>query len=137
MEDRIKKVNRFYRCLLICLSCVAATFIGGCQYGGVVSLLGTPSYEEEKIPAEYKLVEVVDKKVVDKKVLVLVNQPSWLAAQANLRYYLTRAINQNLATSASVKTENLYAYGTIADLCSQDGGFFAAFAAAGRQPDGG
>lgn len=82
-----------------------AFFQSGCKYGEIVGLLGTPSYHERKIPAEYNLTEHTDQKI-----LVLVDQPGWLSARVNLRYHLTRAINKNLMEKIEIPSDYLVSY---------------------------
>jgi hypothetical protein len=77
----------------------------GCNLAGVVPVLGTPTRYEKKIPPEYDLAQHEDQKI-----LVLVNQPGWLGAQANLRYYLTEAINEHLTARVKVKSAYLVGY---------------------------
>jgi hypothetical protein len=80
--------------------------------------LGTESYHEEKVPAEYNLA-----KVPGKKILVLVNQPVWLDSQTNLRYYLTRAIRQNLIAETKIPQENLITYDKLSEFRSSRSDF--------------
>ncbi len=94
---------------------VAVFFQSGC---GLVSLLGTPSRSERKIPAEYDLAEHTDQKI-----LVLVNQPAWLNAQVNLRYYLTRAINKNLMTKVGIQPDYLVPYNELSEFRSNQPDF--------------
>ena len=85
----------------------------GCQYGGFVGIMGTPGYHEQEVPAEYDLT-----KHTDQKVLVLVDQPAWLAAQANLRYHLTRAMNKDLVAKIGIKADHLFSYGELSTFRS-------------------
>ena len=89
------------------LSCSA-----GC---GIVSLLGTPTNYEKRIPAEYDLSEHADQKI-----LVLVDQPGWLNAEVNLRYYLTRAISQGLVDNAGVLPEKVITYNELVEFRSNN-----------------
>jgi len=90
---------------------LAAVFsCGGC---GLVGLFGTPNSDETKIPAEYKLAKS------KQKVLVLVNQPYWLDSKANLRYYLTDAINQNLETIIKIPPNQLISYNDLTEIRSR------------------
>ena len=88
-------------------------FHSGCKYGGIVGILGTPSYHEIKIPAEYDLTERPDQKI-----LTFVNQPAWLGAQANLRYYLTEAINRNLTVEVEIPSDYLVPYSELSEFRS-------------------
>ncbi len=94
--------------------CLAALFPQtGCQFLGIGSILGTESYQEKKIPAEYNLT-----KQSGKKILVLVDQPTWLDSQANLRSYLTEAVQQNLIIKTKVPQENLTSYNKLSEFRS-------------------
>jgi hypothetical protein len=90
-------------------------FCNGC---GMVGLLGTPSPYEKKIPAEYDLAGQKGKKI-----LVLVEQPAWLGAQANLRYYLTEAICESLTAKVKVKPEYIISYNELAEFRSKKDDF--------------
>jgi hypothetical protein len=105
MMHRIKKLTVF---------CVFAGifFCSGC---GILGLVGSESTYEKKIPAEYNLT-----KQRGKKILVLVEQPSWLSTQANLRYYLTEAIRANLAAKgkAEIPPKHIISYKELSDFRS-------------------
>lgn len=90
-------------------------FYSGCNMVGIV---GTPSPYEKKIPAEYDLT-----KQKKQKILVLVEQPGWLDAQANLRYYLTEAICESLTTKVKVKPEYILSYDKLAEFRSKKSDF--------------
>lgn len=94
---------------------VAVFFYNGC---GIVGLLGTPSPYEKKIPAEYDLT-----KQKGRKVLVLVEQPGWLIAQANLRYYLTGAIRENLIAKVKVPPKYILSYNELSEFRSNKDDF--------------
>jgi len=89
----------------------AVFFSGGC---GFLSLFGTPGPDETKIPAEYKLAERKGQKI-----LVLVNQPYWIDSKANLRYYLTDAINQNLEAIIKIPSNQLISYNDLSEIRSR------------------
>jgi hypothetical protein len=90
-------------------------FSSGC---GLVSLFGTPGPDKTKIPAEYNLAEREGQKI-----LVLVNQPYWLDSKANLRYYLTDAINLNLAAIIRIPSNQLISYNKVTEFRSERGDF--------------
>jgi hypothetical protein len=90
----------------------------GCNLAGVVPVLGTPTRYEKKIPPEYDLAQHEDQKI-----LVLVNQPGWLGAQANLRYYLTEAINEHLTARVKVKSAYLVGYDELSKFRSNQHNF--------------
>lgn len=95
-----------------------AFFLGGCQYGGLVSVMGTPGHHEKEITAEYDLAEHKDQKT-----LVLVNQPGWINTDVNLRYYLTKAISKNLMEKVKIPPENLVSYGELSEFRSNKSDF--------------
>jgi hypothetical protein len=90
----------------------------GCNLAGIVPVLGTPTRYEKKIPAEYDLAEHEDQKI-----LVLVDQPGWLGAQANLRYYVTEAINENLEKKVKIEAEYLVGYDELSKFRSNQADF--------------
>ena len=100
------------------ITLVVVFFHAGCEYAPLVALMGTPSYNEIKIPAEYNLTEHTDKKI-----LVLENQPGWLGAQVNLPYYLTRAINTDINVKVKVPGSYLVSYSELAEFRSNQPNF--------------
>jgi hypothetical protein len=112
-DDRKQKVKK----LTVFFVLAAVFFYNGC---GIVGLLGTQSPYEKKIPAEYDLT-----KQKGRKVLVLVEQPGWLSAQVNLRYYLTEAIRENLIAKAKAKVPPKYilSYNELSEFRSNKGDF--------------
>lgn len=69
--------------ILLCL--LPALFCSGC---GIISILGTPSASEEVVEAKYDV-----SSRYEEKILVIVNQPSWVNSPINLRKELTNKIN--------------------------------------------
>ncbi|MHC5073505.1 MAG: hypothetical protein ACYTFM_00260 [Planctomycetota bacterium] len=65
----------------------------------------TPTRYEEETPAEYKLTDLVDKKI-----LVFVKQPYWLDSKVNLRVHLTDAIHEQLIKNVKVSPVRLIEY---------------------------
>ncbi|MGA1980543.1 MAG: hypothetical protein ABSG99_08310 [Sedimentisphaerales bacterium] len=111
-EDRKKQKMK----KLIVFSVLAAVFFyNGC---GMVGLLGTPSPYEKKIPAEYNLAGQKGRKV-----LLFVEQPGWLSTQANLRYYLTEAIRENLIAKVKVRPEYIISYKELSAFRSNKSDF--------------
>lgn len=109
--DELKLIAAFEMKKLVILPVmIMILFLGSC---GLVALVGTPTRHERKIPAEYPLTEHRQQKI-----LVLVSQPGWLGAQANLRYYLTDAMNKELSKKIKVLPENLIAYGELSEFRS-------------------
>ena len=88
----------------------AALVSGGCQIPGVV---GTPTRHEKKIPAEYDLTEHTEEKI-----LVLVEQPAYLNAGTNLRYYITNAMNRDIVLRIKIEPEMLVDYSELSHLRS-------------------
>jgi hypothetical protein len=87
---------------------------------GFVSLLGTPSRHEGKVAAEYNLAERKSQKL-----LVLVNQPSWVRARTNLRFYLTEAIQAELERRIEMRPDNLVSYDEVSGFRSGRSDFAA------------
>jgi len=90
-------------------------FYSGCK---IIGIVGTPTSYEKKIPAEYDL--AAHRK---QKVLVLVNQPAWLDARVNLRYYITEAINKNLVRRVKISSRNLVTYNKLFEFRSNQRNF--------------
>jgi len=90
-------------------------FCNGC---GLVSMAGTPTRHEKKIPAEYELREQKDKKI-----LILVEQPARLSAVANLRYYLTRDIREYLVKKVRIPKEGLISYEKLVEYRNNEADF--------------
>jgi len=80
----------------------------GCNFAG---RLASPTAHEMKVPAEYDLT-----KDTDQKILVLVNQPAWVNAGTNLRYYITEAVNYSLTEKVNIKPENLVDYEQLSQV---------------------
>lgn len=93
----------------------ALVFCGGC---GLVSVLGTPTRHEKKIPAEYNLA-----KHADQKILVLVSQPAWLDSRVNLRYHVTGRLNEELAKKVDIPPEHLVTYDELSKFRSNQSRF--------------
>ncbi|MBL7106342.1 MAG: hypothetical protein ISS77_01880 [Phycisphaerae bacterium] len=90
----------------------------GCSFVKLFEVFASPTRHERKIPAEFNLSETEDKKV-----LVLVNQPDWLAAPANLRYDLTEAVNKSLELRVGILPENIISYDALSDFRSKRSDF--------------
>lgn len=84
-----------------------------CSGCGMIGILGTPTRHEKKITAEYDLT-----KHRAENILVLVEQPSWVGAQANLRYELTKSLNHRLTEKIGIATEHLVSYDKLSRLRS-------------------
>ena len=116
MEKPLHKNLAF--CLFTFTFLPAMLFQAGCKYGGLAGIFGTEGHHEKKIPAEYDLAENTEKKI-----LVLVEQPGWLDAQVNLRYYLTKIVRQDLMVKVKIPPENLIAYSTLSEFRASEPDF--------------
>lgn len=95
-----------YNKVMVSLALCGVCFLSGC---GLIAAIGTPNRYEKKVPAEYDLAQHEDKKI-----LVLVNQPIWVAAEVNLRYYITEAMNSCLRKQTEIGPELLVGYEELA-----------------------
>ncbi|UCE99823.1 MAG: hypothetical protein JSV82_01805 [Planctomycetota bacterium] len=112
MVCELKKLSVFIITLVVVFSHL------GCKYAPFIGLFGTESYHERTVPAEYNLTEHTDQKV-----LVLVDQPGWLDAQLNLRYYLTQAINMDLVRRIEIPGDSLVSYSELSEFRSNQSDF--------------
>ncbi len=118
-------MNRYYRLICFLLSVCAAVFLQGC---GLIGILGTESASEKKIPAQYSFNVGNQKKVEpgqEKKILVLVNQPSFINAPPILRQILTEQIQARLIMNAKLKAANFISYQALSDYRSKEPGFYS------------
>jgi hypothetical protein len=97
---KTKKILKQIILLLFCM--IACLLQSSC---GMVAVMTTPTRYEEEIPAEYKLTNLEDKKV-----LVFVKQPYWLDSKVNLRVHLTDAIHEQLIKNTEVSPDKLIGY---------------------------
>jgi len=88
---------------------------GGCP---LIGLLGTPTRREEKIPAEFDLAQHEESTL-----LVLVDQPAWLNARANLRYYLTNYVGARLIDKVGFPSDKLIRYERLSQFRSSRADF--------------
>jgi len=107
--------KHFVFCLFTFTFLGAGLFWGGC---GIVALMGTSTNYEKNVPAEFELA-----RHRDLKMLVLVNQPGWLNAGVNLRYYLTEAINKKLIEKIEIPSKYLVAYSQLSRFRSAQHNF--------------
>lgn len=102
----------------------AAVFLScGCDAGKLAGVVGSPGYEEGDFPAEYDIA------ASSGRILVLVNQPSWMKPGANFRFHLAERINRFLVDKAKVAPERLLKYENLAEFRSarQDFGLLSPF----------
>ena len=100
---------RLWPAIAACLFISALLLQTGC-HPGMIAVLGTPTRAEMKNTAEYDI--TADK---DKKTLILVDQPSNLNAQTNMRFFLTDSTSKMLQQRAKVPADLLIDYDTLAD----------------------
>lgn len=103
--------------LIASLSTAIIFCCSGCR---AIGALASPSPWEIKIPAEYKL---ADNK--PEKMLVLVEQPAWAMSEANMRVYLTQAVESLLTAKIGIKADVFVPYNKLADLRSNTPDFSA------------
>ena len=103
----------------------AVAFLQGC---GLIGILGTESAAEKKIPAQYRFDVGNQKKVEpgqEKKILVLVNQPSYINAPPILRQVLTEQIQARLIMNAKLNAANFITYQALSDYRSKELNFYS------------
>lgn len=105
-----RQPNNFTFYLFTFTFLVAMLFPAGC---GVVSIMGTPTSHETKKPAEYNITNQTEQKI-----LILVRQSAWIAANINLRYHLTESISGNLIQKAKILPESLVSYSELSKFRS-------------------
>jgi hypothetical protein len=89
-----------------------------CSGCGIISVIGTPTRHERVFVAEYDLTEHTNQKV-----LVLVHQPVYLGAEANLRYHLTETMNKSLIKEIEMPSAHLVSYDELSEFRSNKPGF--------------
>ena len=114
------KSNYRLFCYILTASLTVVLF-EGCA---LIGILGTPTSSEKTIPAEFKFVAAKDKKL-----LVLVNQPSWLNAPPLLRRALTEQIQKRLIANAGLKPSNMISYESLSGFRSREAAFSSMAAA--------
>lgn len=104
---------RVVKTIVVAVTLVAILLCCGC---GIFGLLGTQTQHEKKVPAEYDLVAQNGKKL-----LVLVNQPTWLLPSADIKRHLTKAIHKHIDAKINKKKKkiSLVPYEQIIDFRSQ------------------
>lgn len=100
------------------IASVFLSMILWCNGCGFVSIFGTPTRHEKKIPAEYDLTQHKSERI-----LVLVNQPGWLRAESNLRYHLTETLSESLRRKLRIAPERLVGYEALWKFRSGHPGF--------------
>ncbi len=95
----------------VILACSVLPLIGCAP--GLVSVLGTPTSAEMTVTPEYDIT-----KEKGKKILTLVEQPYFLRANPNLRYFITVGVNKILEDRAKIRPEMFISYDALAELRS-------------------
>jgi hypothetical protein len=103
------RVNMLVLAGSVAVLSVSMLYWSGCALVGLFE----PTSREKIIPAEYDLSEKTENRF-----LVLVKQPGWLNVKANMRYYLTKHLNGELARRIKIPTENLVSYQQLKDFRS-------------------
>jgi len=88
---------------LIVLISLPLALYSGC---GLIARLSSETSHEKRVPPEYDLAAPAD----NSKVLVYVQQPSWLKTPVDIRMHLTDAINAKFAEKTSLTAERLFSY---------------------------
>jgi hypothetical protein len=119
-KEKMKSNYRLFYYILT--ASLAVILFEGCA---LIGILGTPTPSEKMIPAEFKFVAAEGKKI-----LVLVNQPSWLNAPPLLRQTLTKQIQARLIANAGPKPLlNMISYESLSEFRSKEAAFSSMTAA--------
>ncbi len=98
--------------LFTCAFLAGGLLVSGCAASaGIAGILGKPIRHEKTVPAEYRL-----NNDTERRILVLVVQPGWLGARQNLRFYITNAVNQTLRGKIHIAPELIIDYGKLSDF---------------------
>jgi hypothetical protein len=112
-------IRSFWPAVLFCAGLPVALFYAGCN-PAIVGLVGSPtSSEQVEGSAEFNL-----SKNKDQKILIFVDQPSYLSSYANLRFFLTDTIARNLQEKAKMKPALFIDYKMLADLRASTPDFY-------------
>jgi hypothetical protein len=106
-------IRSFWPAILFYAGLPLVLFYAGCDAAGIVSVIGTPTSSETGIPAEYDL-----SKDKNQKILVFVDQPTYLSDYPNLRFYITDMTTKILQDKdrAGVSPSLFINYQALADL---------------------
>ena len=99
--------------LVITLAAVLSC--GGCA---IIGIMSEPGAYEKKISPEYDFAAHAKQRT-----LILVNQPGWINAQVNLRYYLTEAIIKNICENLKFSSANFISYDELSNYRSNQPDF--------------
>jgi hypothetical protein len=106
-------ISPFWPAILVCAGLPAVLFYAGCV-PQIIGVLGTPTAAEQaEGSAEYDL-----SKNKDQRILIFVDQPTYLSDYANLRFYLTDMIGKMLQAKDKAKMQPslLIDYKVLADM---------------------
>jgi len=101
----------------VCASIPLLLLQTGCS-PGIIAVFGEPTSSEKKVPAEYNL--AVQKGA---KILILVDQPTYLDAHPNLRFFVTDAISKTFQLQLKIPASLIIDYDTLADYRSETADF--------------
>ncbi len=103
----------FWPAVLFCAGLPLVLFYAGCDAVGLVGVISTPTSSEAGASAEYDL-----SKNKNQKILVLVDQPTYLRDYPNLRFYITDMITKILQDKdrAKIPPSLFINYHALADL---------------------
>jgi hypothetical protein len=106
--------------VLVCAGLPLVLFYAGCS-PQIIGVLGTPTSAETEGKAEYDL-----SKNKDKKILVFVDQPTYLSDYPNLRFYITDMISKMLQdkNKAKMPPSSFVDYHALADLRANTTDFY-------------
>ncbi len=107
------RICSFWPAVLFCAGLPLVLFYAGCDAAGLVSVISTPTSSEAGASAEYDL-----SKDKDQKILVFVDQPAYLSAYPNLRFYITDTTTKILQDKdrAKIPPSLFISYHALADL---------------------
>ena len=113
-------IRSLWPAILFCAGLPVFLFCAGCS-PQIIGVLGTPtSSEQAEGSAEFDLSENKDQKI-----LIFVDQPSYLGSYASLRYFLTDMIAKTLQEKAKMKPSLFIDYKLLADLRANTPDFYA------------
>jgi hypothetical protein len=110
-----QKRQKLFNTLCVIGACAfisTLVLLTGCS-PGIITVLSTPTSAETKIDPEYNL--AAEK---DKKILILVDQPSSLNCHPNLRYFLTDSAIKTFEMKAKLPEEVFITYDALAEFRS-------------------
>jgi hypothetical protein len=114
-------MKNYYRLVCLTFASFAVVFFQGC---GLIGIIGSENPSEKKIPAEVRLIK--DKKMdANRKLLVLIKQPSWLNAPPLLGQVLTEQIHARLVANKALALSNLISEESLAKFRGSTPDFYS------------